>query len=559
VGHADRALMFSKILIANRAEIAVRIARTCRELEVGCVAVHSDVDARARHVSAATEAVHLPGIAPADTYLNVEAIVEAARITGAEAIHPGYGFLAENASFADVVIASGLAWIGPSPDAIRAAGDKISARRLATRAGVPVVPGLLDPVADVDTLRRFGSEHGYPIAIKASGGGGGRGLKIARSPEEIEPAFLSARREAEAYFSSSDVYAERYLEAPKHLEVQVLGTPDEVLWLGVRDCSLQRRHQKLVEETPPPLFEDRAAEMGEAAVAIAKETGYVNAGTVEMLVDRDGAFYFLEVNSRLQVEHTITEEVFGMDLVACQLKIASGEPLGFAQSDLVPRGHAIECRINAEDPAREFAPAPGRITRYSEPTGPGVRVDSGYSEGDEIPDAYDSLIAKLITWGADRDEARARMERVLDEFELEGVPTTIAAHELLIAADDFVDGSYTTATVERGGLLDSLREEPAGLLMVDGRAVRLWNPAMARSAAAAGAAGGGELVAPMQGTILKVLVSEGQQVEAGDPVIVLEAMKMETTISAPRAGTITSIKVVPGGTARAGEPLATVE
>ena len=552
--------MLAKILIANRAEIAVRIARTCRELDIGCVAVYSDVDAHARHVSAATEAVHLPGVAPADTYLNVEAIVEVARATGAEAIHPGYGFLAENASFADAVIAAGLAWIGPPPDAIRAAGDKISARRLAARAGVPVVPGLLDPVTDVAVLRRFGSENGYPIAIKAAGGGGGRGLKIARSEEEIEPAFSSARREAEAYFSSSDVYAERYLDAPKHLEVQVLGTPDDVVWLGVRDCSLQRRHQKLVEETPPPRFARCAAEMGEAAVAIAKETGYVNAGTVEMLVDRHGAFYFLEVNSRLQVEHTITEEVLGIDLVACQLRIASGEPLGFTQSDLTARGHAIECRINAEDPARGFAPAPGRITRYSEPSGPGVRVDSGYAEGDAIPDAYDSLIAKLITWGTDRDEARTRMAGALDEFELEGVPTTIAAHRLLIAAKEFVDGSYTTATVERGGLLDPLIEEPKGLLMVDRRSVRLWNPAMARSAAAAvGPAGVGELVAPMQGTILKVLVSEGQRVEAGDPVIVLEAMKMETTIPAPRAGTVTSIKVVPGGTARAGEPLATVE
>ena len=562
-GGSDRALMFSKILIANRAEIAVRIARTCRELEVGCVAVYSDVDAGARHVSAATDAVHLPGVAPADTYLNVEAILEAAATTGAEAIHPGYGFLAENASFAGAVSEAGLAWIGPPPEAIRAAGDKISARRLARRAGVPVVPGLLDPVTDTADLVRFGSEHGYPIAIKASGGGGGRGLKIARSPEEIEEAFRSARREAEAYFSSSDVYAERYLDAPKHLEVQVLGTPDDVLWLGVRDCSLQRRHQKLVEETPPPQFADRAEEMGEAAVAIAKETGYVNAGTVEMLVDRDGAFYFLEVNSRLQVEHTVTEQVFGIDLVACQLRIASGEPLGFAQLDLVMRGHAIECRINAEDPVRGFAPAPGRITRYAEPSGPGVRVDSGYSEGDEVPDAYDSLIAKLITWGTDRDEARARMARALDEFQIDGISTTIAAHRLLVEADDFVDGSYTTATVERGGLLDPMsagRDEGAGLLMVDGTAVRLWNPAMARSAAAAvHASYGGELVAPMQGTILKVLVSEGQHVDAGDAVVVLEAMKMETTISAPRAGTVTSIKVVPGGTARAGEPLATVE
>ncbi|HEV2756212.1 MAG TPA: biotin carboxylase N-terminal domain-containing protein [Actinomycetota bacterium] len=557
--------MFERILIANRGEIAVRIARTCRELGVEAVAVHSDVDARARHVAAATEAVHLPGVAPVDTYLNVDAILDAARSTGAQAIHPGYGFLSESAEFADAVVAAGLVWVGPPPDAIRALGDKISARRLAEAAGVPVVPGITDPVEDVAVLEAFASEHGYPLAIKASGGGGGRGLKVARSAEDLEPAWSSARREAEAYFGSRDVFVERYLEGPKHLEVQLLAPgPDEALWLGVRDCSLQRRHQKLVEETPPPLWAERAPEMGEAAVALSKACGYVNAGTAEMLVDRGGSFYFLEVNARLQVEHTVTEEVLGIDLVAWQLRIASGERLPFTQADVSPRGHAIECRINAEDPARGFAPAPGRLTEYVEPDGMGVRVDSGYVAGDEVPGAYDSLIAKLITRGADREEARARMLRALEEYRIEGVETTIPAHLALLREPSFVDGTHDTTTVESGGVLEQLAapvEEAQDVLLVSGKPVRLWNPAMAASAAAAthGASATGDLVAPMQGTILKVLVAEGDRVEAGQPVIVLEAMKMENSISAPLAGTVVEIGVRPGETAGAGQLLARVE
>jgi acetyl-CoA/propionyl-CoA carboxylase biotin carboxyl carrier protein len=557
--------MFGRILIANRGEIAVRIARTCRELGVDAVAVHSDVDAKARHVAAATEAVHLPGVAPVDTYLNAEAIIEAARSTGAEAIHPGYGFLSESAEFADAVVAAGLVWVGPPPDAIRALGDKISARRLAEQAGVPVVPGITDPVEDVAVLERFAAEHGYPLAIKASGGGGGRGLKVARSQQDLEPAWTSARREAEAYFSSREVFVERYLEGPKHLEVQLLAPgPDEALWLGVRDCSLQRRHQKLVEETPPPKWAERVPEMGEAAVALSKACGYVNAGTVEMLVDRSGSFYFLEVNARLQVEHTVTEEVLGIDLVACQLRIASGERLPFTQADVSPRGHAIECRINAEDPARGFAPAPGRLAEYVEPDGMGVRVDSGYVAGDEIPGAYDSLIAKLITRGADREEARARMLRALEEYRIEGVDTTIPAHLLLLQEPSFVEGTHDTTTVETGGILEQLTVEPEGaqdVLLVSGKPVRLWNPAMAASAAAAthGAASSGDLVAPMQGTILKVLVSVGDAVEAGQPVVVLEAMKMENSIAAPLAGTVVEINASPGETAGAGQLLARVE
>ncbi|HEX2058527.1 MAG TPA: biotin carboxylase N-terminal domain-containing protein [Actinomycetota bacterium] len=556
--------MFERILIANRGEIAVRIARTCRKLGVAAVAVHSDVDASARHVAAASEAVHLPGVAPVDTYLNVGAILDAARATGAEAIHPGYGFLSESAAFADAVVGAGFVWVGPPPSAIRAVGDKISARRIAVEAGVPVVPGITDPVEDVAVLEVFASENGYPVAIKASGGGGGRGLKVARSAAELEPAWASARREAAAYFGSSDVFVERYLDGPKHLEVQLLAPgPDEALWLGVRDCSLQRRHQKLIEETPPPLWGERVPEMGEAAVALSKACGYVNAGTVEMLVDRTGEFYFLEVNARLQVEHTVTEEVLGLDLVECQLRIASGERLPFSQADLVPRGHAIECRINAEDPALGFAPAPGRLTRYVEPAGPGIRIDSGYAEGDEIPGAYDSLVAKLVTHGADRDEARARMLRALDEYAIEGVATTIPAHVLLLQERSFVEGTHDTTTVEAGGVLDDLvaTGEPRDVLMVGDKPVKLWNPAMAASAAAAthGLASGGEIVAPMQGTILKVLASQGDEVEAGQPLIVLEAMKMENSISSPVAGVVVELNVEVGETAGAGQLLARVE
>jgi acetyl-CoA/propionyl-CoA carboxylase, biotin carboxylase, biotin carboxyl carrier protein len=556
--------MFDKILIANRGEIATRIARTCRDLGVEVVAIHSDVDAKAKHVEAADEAVHLPGVSPTDTYLDIPAILDAARSSGAQAIHPGYGFLAESAEFAERVTDAGLTWIGPPAAATRSVGDKIAARRLARDAGVPIVPGLTDPVEDVAVIGSFADEHGYPVAIKASGGGGGRGLKVARSREELSDAFESARREAEAYFGSRDVYVERYLEAPKHLEVQLLApSPTEALWLGVRDCSLQRRHQKLIEETPPPLWAERMAEMGEAAVALSKACGYVNAGTVELLVDETGEFYFLEVNARLQVEHTVTEEVYGIDLVAAQLRIASGEPLGFTQSDLTPRGHSIECRINAEDPARGFIPTPGLITSYREPTGDGIRVDGGYREGDEIPGAYDSLVAKLIATGRNRTEAIERMRQALNDYVIEGVSTTIPAHLRLLADEDFVAGTHTTRTVEDGSALEGLADDliPRDVLMVAGTAVRLWNPAMAPSAAAAvhGAPASGELTAPMQGTILKVLVEEGQDVSAGEAVVVLEAMKMETTIAAPANGVVAELRVGVGETAAAGQVLAVVK
>jgi acetyl-CoA/propionyl-CoA carboxylase, biotin carboxylase, biotin carboxyl carrier protein len=552
--------VFDKILIANRGEIAVRIARTCRRLGVKTVAVCSDVDVGAKHVEACDENVRLPGVASSETYLNARAILAAARSTGAQAIHPGYGFLAEEADFAEAVTEAGLAWIGPPAEAMSKVGNKISARSLAGGAGVPVLPGLA-AVEDTKRIVDFGEEYGYPLAIKAAGGGGGRGLKIVHGPDEVQSAFESARREAEAYFGSTEVFVEVFLENPKHLEVQFLSPSEsESLWLGVRDCSLQRRHQKLIEETPPPVHRDIVPMMGEAAVALAKACGYVSAGTAEFLVDSDGSFYFLEVNARLQVEHTITEEVLGLDLVECQLLIAAGESPGLSQADLTPQGHSIECRINAEDPARDFVPTPGLITRYSEPEGPGVRVDSGYGEGDEVPSAYDSLVAKVVVTADDRERAIARMLAALEAMRIEGISTTIPAHLLLLVDESFVDGTHTTRTVETSGVLDPLVSPGLGVLIVERHPVKLWHKGMAASAAAAvGAVGSGELTAPMQGTILKVLVATGDRVATGDPLVVLEAMKMETTISAPRDGTVTSIGIEAGESAVAGQLLAVVE
>jgi acetyl-CoA/propionyl-CoA carboxylase biotin carboxyl carrier protein len=553
--------VFDKILIANRGEIGVRIARTCRRLGVKAVAVCSDVDVSAKHVEACDESVRLPGVASSETYLNEEAILAAARSTGAQAIHPGYGFLAEEADFAHAVTEAGLVWIGPPAAAMRKVGNKISARSLAGGAGVPVLPGLGAAVEDTQQIVDFGEQHGYPLAIKAAGGGGGRGLKIVHGPDEVQSAFESARREAEAYFGSTEVFVEVFLENPKHLEVQFLSpTESESLWLGVRDCSLQRRHQKLIEETPPPVHRDIVPMMGEAAVALAKACGYVNAGTAEFLVDSDGSFYFLEVNARLQVEHTVTEEVLDLDLVECQLLIAAGESPGLSQANLTPQGHSIECRINAEDPARDFVPTPGLVTRYSEPEGPGVRVDSGYGEGDEVPSAYDSLVAKVVVTADDRERAIARMLAALEAMRIEGISTTIPAHLLLLVDESFVDGTHTTQTVETSGVLDPLVSPGLGVLIVERHPVKLWHKGMAASAAAAvGAVGSGELTAPMQGTILKVLVAAGDRVATGDPLVVLEAMKMETTISAPRDGTVTSIGIEAGESAVAGQLLAVVE
>ena len=557
--------MFSKVLIANRGEIAVRVARTCERLGVRTAAVYSDADESSLHVEACDESVHLPGRAPADTYLNVERLLGAIRSTGAEAVHPGYGFLSENADFAEAVIGAGAAWVGPPPEATRALGDKIAARRIAEGAGVPVVPGISEPIEDADVVRAFAAEHGYPVAIKAAGGGGGRGLKVARSEAELDEALAGARREALAYFGYGAVFVERYLDAPKHMEVQVLApSPREALWLGVRDCSYQRRAQKLIEETPPPRFADRTPEMGRAAVAMSTASGYVNAGTAEFLMDEDGDFYFLEVNARLQVEHTVTEEVFGIDLVESQLSIAAGDGIDLTQADLDGRaaGHSIECRINAEDPKLDFLPGPGLLTRFDLPSGAGVRVDTGYRAGDEVPADYDSLIAKLIVTADDRESARVHMRDALRSMVVEGVPTTIPAHVALLEHDTFRSGTHTTRTVEDSGVLEDLARTTTDVLMVGSAAVKLWHPAMAASAAAAvheGGSGSGELTSPMQGTILKVLVTEGDEVEAGQPIVILEAMKMETTLAAPRAGKVSELRAVAGTTASAGERLALIE
>jgi acetyl-CoA/propionyl-CoA carboxylase, biotin carboxylase, biotin carboxyl carrier protein len=552
--------MFDKLLIANRGEIAVRIARTCRELGIRPVAVCSDPDAGALHATFADEVVALPGAAPSDTYASIPALVAAARASGASAVHPGYGFVAESAAFARAVQAEGLVWVGPPPEALAAAGDKIRARTIASRAGVAVVPGLTEAVSSVEQVTTWAHANGYPVALKAAGGGGGRGLKVARAAEEVGPALEAARREAEAYFGSADVYVEGYLVEPRHYEVQVLApVPGDARALGVRDCSLQRRHQKLVEETPPALSAPLEA-METAAVTVARACGYVGAGTVEMLVDAAGDFYFLEINARLQVEHTVTEEVFGIDLVASQIRIAAREALDAA---VVPRGHAIEARINAEDPRRGFAPVPGVLQRYVEPGGPGVRVDSGYREGHSVPGQYDSLIAKLVVWAPTRARALRRMVRALDEFTIAGVPTTIPALRLLIESEEFASGRHTTRTVEESDVLASLTEESAGVsgeATARGLASGLWSPALAGAELAmTGRAEAGQVMAPISGTVLEVHVEPGDTVEAGAPLAVIEAMKMQTTVEAPCGGIVADMGVVAGEVVSAGRLVARIE
>ena len=462
--------MLKKILIANRGEIAVRVIRACRELGIGSVAVYSELDRDAMHVRLADEAYALGGQTAAESYLNTEAILAAIRQSGADGVHPGYGFFSENTDFARAITAEGVTFIGPPPEAIEPMGDKISARLAADRAGVAGVPGISEPLTSPDEVRAFGDANGWPVAVKAAYGGGGRGMKVVTGPDAVEAAIESAAREAKAYFGRDELYVERYLPWPRHVEVQIIGdTHGNMVWLGERDCSAQRRHQKLVEESPAPLLSDDVRQaMGEAAVAVARSVGYYNAGTVEFLY-ADGEFFFLEMNTRLQVEHPVTEMVTGIDLVAEQIRVASGLPLSFDQSSIERRGHAIECRINAENPAGgRFLPSPGKITKLVVPDGFGVRFDGGYASGDEISQYYDNLIGKLVVWGADRDTARKRMLRALDELVVEGVATTVPADIAILTHQDFIDAQHSTKWVEERLDLSGVAAPTAAPPVADG-------------------------------------------------------------------------------------------
>jgi acetyl-CoA/propionyl-CoA/long-chain acyl-CoA carboxylase, biotin carboxylase, biotin carboxyl carrier protein len=593
---------FSKVLVANRGEIAIRVMRTCRELDVATVAVYSELDRDAKHVRYADEAYALGGQSAAESYLNTDAIIDVITRSGAEAVHPGYGFFAENADFARAITERGVTWVGPPPDAIEIMGDKISARTAAASAGVEAVPGTLEPITDAEQVIAFGEQHGWPVAIKAAFGGGGRGMKVVDGPDEAQAALDSAARESQAYFGRPETYLERYLTRPRHIEIQVFGdTHGNAVWLGERDCSTQRRHQKLIEESPAPGLADQVrAAMGEAAVKVAKACGYVNAGTVECLY-QDGEFWFLEMNTRLQVEHCVTEMVTSLDLVAEQLRVAAGERLSFTQESVERRGHAIECRINAEDPAKKFLPSPGTITRLRVPSGPGVRWDGGYDEGDTISQFYDNLIGKLVVWGADREAARRRMLRALRELEVGGVRTTVPADLALLDHPDFVAGNHSTRWVEEevdpASLADAVAaptpettgpdaeaegtqlEERTIPVEVDGKrfSVRVWLPEAPAAAdaarggsrggkvtkpkLAAGAGGGGDgtVSAPMQGTIVKVLIAQGDAVEPGQALLVLEAMKMENHINAERGGTVKEVRVTAGDTVGTGDVLIVIE
>jgi acetyl-CoA/propionyl-CoA carboxylase biotin carboxyl carrier protein len=583
--------MFSKLLVANRGEIAIRVMRACRDLGVTSIAVYSDADRDALHVKVADEAYHLGGSAPAESYLSIERILEVARAAGAEAIHPGYGFLSENADLVRACEAAGIAFVGPPATAMEQMGDKISARKAAEAAGAPFVPGTMEPVVELSEVRAFGSEHGYPIAIKAAFGGGGRGFKVITAEGEIEDAVAGAQREAMLAFGRDEIYIERYLRNARHVEAQILADQHgRILFVGERDCSLQRRHQKLVEESPCPVLSASVrAQLADVSVRVARQVGYTNAGTVEFLLDEDlERFYFMEMNTRLQVEHPVTELVTGIDLAAWQIRIAAGEPLTLAQEDIIPRGHAIEVRINAEDPSKgRFLPAPGRIGAYREPSGPGVRVDAGFIGETEIPRSYDSLIAKLITWGADRDEARSRMVRALAEYRIEGVKTIIPFHQRMMLDARFISGDVHTAYVEREMDLSDLihppvikvdaSEAPAvrdvtveldgkrfgvavhGLPAAGPSASDARKPSPPSAAASAAGTDADTIVdAPMQGTIVKVAVSQGASVAEGDLLVVLEAMKMENHINAPRAGVVKALPVSAGQNIETGATLVVI-
>ena len=586
--------MLQKILIANRGEIAVRVIRAARELGIRTVAVYSDHDRNAQHVRLADEAYALGGQTAAESYLNTEAILAAIRTSGADGVHPGYGFYAENADFARAIIELGVTWIGPPPDAIDEMGDKVSSRLAAQRGGAPIVPGTTQFANGPDEIRNFGNEFGWPVCIKAAFGGGGRGMKVVQTAADVDDAMASAQREAKAFFGRDEVYVERYLTWPRHVEVQIVGDQHgDVVWVSTRDCSAQRRHQKLIEEAPAPGLPDGVEEaMGAAAVKAAKAVGYYNAGTVEFIY-QDGEFYFLEMNTRLQVEHPVTEVITGIDLVEWQIRVASGEPLPMTQQQVAERryGHGIEIRINAEDPAGgKFLPSPGPITKLVPPDGFGVRFDSGYESGDEISQYYDNLVGKLIVWGRDRQVAISRTIRALEELVVEGVATTVPADLAILRHPDFAAVEHSTKWVEEVLDLSGLAaaappvaaDDDAAPLVervttveVNGKRfdVKMWVPETigvaapaakpkkqrAASGGGAGGAGSGEVAVPMQGTIVKVLVTVGQTVEVGQGVVVLEAMKMENQINAEKAGTVKEIKVGPGDTVGGGDVVAIIE
>lgn len=586
--------MFEKVLVANRGEIAVRVMVACEELDIDTVAVYSDADRNAGHVEYADEAYNV-GPAPAsDSYLDQETIIDVAECAGADAIHPGYGFLAENAEFAHrVEAADDITWVGPPSDAMETLGEKTKARSVMQEAGVPVVPGTTEPVDDAEEVRKLGEEYGYPIAIKAEGGGGGRGMKIVRSEAEVEDALESAQREGEAYFGNDSVYVEKYLEAPKHIEVQVLADKHgNVRHLGDRDCSLQRRHQKVIEEAPSPtLSDDLREEIGEAARRGVREAGYTNAGTVEFLV-KDGEFYFMEVNTRIQVEHTVSEEVTGIDIVRWQILVAANEELTFAQDDVEIKGHAIEYRINAENPAEDFAPTPGPLETYNPPSSIGIRLDHAINQGDEIGGDYDSMIGKLIVAATDRQRCLERSKRALEHFTVEGVHTTIPFHRMMLDDDVFVNSEHTTKYLdeefEDEAIADAVERWGSGqpadagtaststhemAIEVDGRKIDVVVEGDLPSAPTSESSGGasdettanggqatlGAITAEMQGTILSVDVFEGDEVSQGDIVCVLEAMKMENDVVASTGGTVAEVPITVGDSVDMGDTLLVLE
>lgn len=581
--------MLQKILIANRGEIAVRVIRTAREMGIATVAVYSELDRNALHVRLADEAYALGGRTATDSYLNTAAILDAIRRSGADGVHPGYGFFSENADFAKAIIDMGIAFIGPPPAAIVEMGDKVSSRKAALRGGAPIVPGTTEFVTNADEIREFGDTNGWPIAIKAAYGGGGRGMKVVHDAEHVHEAMESAQRESKAFFGRDEIYIERYLDWPRHIEVQIIGdTHGNLVWVSTRDCSAQRRHQKLIEEAPAPNLPDGVEEaMGTAAIKAAKAVGYYNAGTVEFIYQDDN-FFFLEMNTRLQVEHPVTEVITGIDLVEWQIRVASGEELPLTQQEVssLRRGHSIEIRINAENPAGgKFLPSPGTISKLSVADGFGVRFDSGYESGDTVSQYYDNLVGKLIVWGQDRNAAIARSIRALNEMVVEGIHTTIPADLAILRHPDFQTVKHSTKWVEETLDLSALVSttgatetngerliERSTTVEVNGKRfdVKMWVPEVATAAlgkakkspraggSAGSATGSGDIVAPMQGTIVKVIATVGQTVTVGDAIIVLEAMKMENQITAEKTGTVSKIHVKAGDIVGAGDVLVVI-